>query len=220
MSDRVIGYVRVSTNKQEVGPEVQIAQLEAEAASKGWDLTLIREDAASGASIAKRPLLSAALEDLQCKRYDGLAVTKLDRLTRSVADGSRLLVESQHQGWRIVCLDIGVDTSSIVGASMFHMLLTFAETERRFIGQRTKEAMAKVRQHKHVGRPRVYSEDTVLLAVQLRDQGMTLAGVAAELEAQGIPTASGSGCWTVARVQALLSSLTARGEYRAPAPLK
>lgn len=211
--DRIIGYVRVSTNKQEVGPEVQIAELQAEAARRNWDLTLVREDAVSAATVSKRPLILAALEELRLHRYDALAVSKLDRLSRNMEDGSRLLADSQRQGWRIICLDLGVDTATVMGAGMFHMALNFAEIERKFIGQRTKAAMSRLKATKHVGRPRVYSAETVALAVELRASGLTLAGVAQELEARGVPTASGAS-WSISRVQALLGTLTARGEYR------
>ncbi|HEX2924558.1 MAG TPA: recombinase family protein, partial [Chloroflexota bacterium] len=36
---RIIGYVRVSTDKQDIGPEVQIDALREEAARMGWELT-------------------------------------------------------------------------------------------------------------------------------------------------------------------------------------
>lgn len=212
MADRVIGYVRVSTNKQEIGPEVQIAELQAAAAREGWDMTIIREDAVSAATVAKRPLILAALEDLQAHRFDALAVSKLDRLSRSTEDGSRMLAESQRQGWRIICLDLGVDTGTIMGAGMFNMALNFAEIERKMIGQRTKAAMQKIKETKHVGRPRVYSPETVQLAVELRGAGLTLAEVAAELEGRGLPTAHGRP-WSVSMVQAVLGSLTAKGAY-------
>lgn len=212
MADQIIGYVRVSTNKQEVGPEVQIAELEAEAARQGWDMTLVREDAVSAATISKRPLMLGALEDLRLGKYEGLAVSKLDRLSRNMEDGSRLLADAQRQGWRIICLDLGVDTATVMGAGMFHMALNFAEIERRFIAQRTKAAMGRIRTQKHVGRPRVLTEAAVQRAVRLRESGLTLARVAEALTAEGVPTATG-GPWTVARVQAALTTLTARGEY-------
>lgn len=211
---RIIGYVRVSTDKQDIGPEVQIDALREEAARMGWELTIVREDAVSAATVAKRPLMLQALADLKAKRYDGLAVSKLDRLSRNMEDGTRLLADSQRQGWRIVCLDLGVDTATIMGAGMFNMALNFAEIERRVIGKRTKDAMAKLKETKHVGRPRVLPADVVALVRGLREQGQTMATIAAQLNADGVATSNGEGVWTTSKVQSVLKSLTATGEYK------
>ena len=86
----VVGYVRVSTSKQDIGPEVQIAALEEEANRHGWKLTIYREDAASAKSLKNRPVLAHALTELKAGKYSALAVSKLDRLSRSVADFASL----------------------------------------------------------------------------------------------------------------------------------
>jgi DNA invertase Pin-like site-specific DNA recombinase len=213
---RIIGYVRVSTDKQDIGPEVQIDALHEEAERMAWELTIVREDAVSAATVAKRPLMVQALADLKAGRYDGLAVSKLDRLSRNMEDGTRLLADSQRQGWRIVCLDLGVDTATIMGAGMFNMALNFAEIERRVIGKRTKDAMAKLKETKHVGRPRALPADVVLRVRESRERGETMAAIAAQLNADGVATASGEGQWTTSKVQSVLKSRTARGTYISP----
>lgn len=213
---RIIGYVRVSTDMQDIGPEVQIDELVAEAKRMDWELTIVREDAVSAATVAKRPLMLQALADLKAKRYDGLAVSKLDRLSRNMEDGTRLLADSQRQGWRIVCLDLGVDTATIMGAGMFNMALNFAEIERRMIGKRTKDAMAKLKETKHVGRPRGLPADVVAAVVGMREQGQTMASIAAQLNADGVATSNGQGEWTSSKVQSVLKSRTAQGTYIEP----
>lgn len=210
--DRLVGYVRVSTNKQEVGPEVQIAELGRAAEREGWDLTIVREDGKSAATVSKRPVLLSLLDELAAGTYGGLVVSKLDRLSRSTEDGSRLLATAQRQGWRIVCLDLGVDTGTVMGAAMFNMALNFAEVERRFIAERTKAAMAHVKRTKHVGRPRVLPRETVDRVVQLRGRGLYLKEIASILNAERVPTATGTP-WTIAKVQGVLNTLTAKGEY-------
>lgn len=215
---RIIGYVRVSTDKQDIGPEVQVDALREEAERMGWELTIVREDAVSAATVAKRPLMLQALGDLKAKRYDGLAVSKLDRLSRNMEDGTRLLADSQRQGWRIVCLDLGVDTATIMGAGMFNMALNFAEIERRVIGKRTKDAMAKLKETKHVGRPRALPASVVERVRVLREQGKTMAAIATQLNADGVATATGEGQWTTSKVQSVLKSRTANGIYIPPSP--
>lgn len=211
---QIIGYVRVSTDKQDISPEVQIQELRAEAARMGYELTIVREDAASAATVSKRPLMVQALADLKSGKYHGLMVSKLDRLSRNMEDGTKLLADSQRQGWRIICLDLGVDTASIMGAGMYNMALNFAEIERKFIGKRTKDAMAVLKESKHVGRPRKLEPETSARVVQLRESGLTMKAIAEQLNADGAPSASGSVDWSVAKVQSALKSLTAKGAYK------
>ncbi len=152
---RVIGYVRVSTAKQDVSPEVQISALEAEAARQGWELTICREEAASAKSLKNRPVLADALDSLKAGKADALAVSKLDRLSRSVADFAGILEMASKQRWALICLDLGIDTSTITGAAMAQVTCTFAEMERKKIAERTREGMARIKQDtgKHMGRP-------------------------------------------------------------------
>jgi DNA invertase Pin-like site-specific DNA recombinase len=211
---RIVGYVRVSTDKQDISPEVQIQELRAEAARMNYELTIVREDAASAATVSKRPLMVQVLADLKAGKYHGLMVSKLDRLSRNMEDGTKLLADSQRQGWRIVCLDLGVDTATIMGAGMYNMALNFAEIERKFIGKRTKDAMTKLKETKHVGRPRTLSPETVAEVIRLRESGLTMKAVAERLNAVAIPSASGSLDWSAAKVQSALKSLTAKGTYK------
>lgn len=202
---RAIGYVRVSTAKQEIGPEVQVAALTAEAAHRGWALDLRREDAASAKSMKGRPVLAGALADLKAGRADVLAVAKLDRLSRSVADFARILEDADRQRWHVVCLDLGVDTTTITGRAMAQVTATFAEMERRRIGERTREGMAKIKAahpDRHMGRPITLAPDAEQRIFALRAQGATLQGICDELTAEGVATATGGRWWpaTVAKV--------------------
>lgn len=209
MNTRALGYVRVSTDQQDIGPEVQIAALTAEAERRGWTLEIRREDAASAKSLRGRPVLAQTLADLKAGRADVLAVSKLDRLSRSVADFSRLLEDAGQQHWDLVCLDLGVDTTDPVGKAMAHVTVTFAELERSRIGERTREAMATlpddVRDRmRRGGRPRALAPETEALIRRWKAEGMTLKAVAERLTAEGVPTASGGRWWpaTVAKVLA------------------
>lgn len=194
---KVLGYVRVSTNKQEIGPEVQAAALQDEAARNGWDLEIRREDAASAKSLQGRPVLAQALDDLRAGRAEVLAVAKLDRLSRSVADFARLLEDAERQGWHVVCLDLAVDTTSVTGRAMAHVTVTFAEMERRRIGERTREGMARIKAEtgKHMGRPSRVPPAVVAQIKDMRRAGLTLQAVADALNTQGVPTPSGGRWW-------------------------
>ena len=69
-------------------------------------------------------------------------VAKLDRLSRSLLDFAALMEQARSSGWNLVALDLGVDTSTPAGEMMASVLATFAQFERRLIGQRTKDALA------------------------------------------------------------------------------
>lgn len=211
---RVLGYVRVSTDKQDIGAPAQVRTLHDEAQRRGWKLTVVREDAASAASLAGRPVLTAAVKDLASGRYDALAVAKLDRVSRSVADFSALLVQAGRQRWSLICLDLGVDTSSTIGAAMAHVTVTFAELERRRIGERTREGMAARReQGQHLGRVSALPATTLARVHQLRiADGLTLAQVAATLATEQVPTAAG-GRWHPSTVAQVLRSTAYRALY-------
>lgn len=189
----VIGYVRVSTNKQDIGPEVQIAALQTEADRNGWALDIRRENAASAKSLRNRPVLAQALADLKAGKADALAVSKLDRLSRSVADFAGLLETATRQRWALICLDLGIDTSTITGAAMAQVTCTFAEMERKKIAERTRDGMAKIKATtgKHMGRRSALPQATVDRIHRERTAGLSMAKIAETLNAEGVPTATG-----------------------------
>lgn len=208
---RVIGYVRVSTSKQDIGPEVQIAALEDAAERSGWLLSIYREDAASAKSLAGRPILSSALADLKAGKADVLAVSKLDRLSRSVADFAGILETANRQRWALVCLDLGIDTSTITGAAMAQVTVTFAEMERKKIGERTREGMAKIKATtgKHMGRRSALPVETVRLIRAARAEGKSYQNIADALNDAAIPTATDKR-WHASTIRAVVNSETAR----------
>jgi len=88
---KVIGYIRVSTNKQDISLEVQREKLQGYA--KLYDLQIVEIIADNGASAKSlnRTGLNKALNLLKAKKAEGLLIAKLDRLTRSVTDLGHLL---------------------------------------------------------------------------------------------------------------------------------
>ncbi|MEI8067234.1 MAG: recombinase family protein, partial [Actinomycetes bacterium] len=98
MKPKLIGYVRVSTDKQiesGAGIEAQVSYLEAEALRRNADLEIVSEgEGASGKSMGKRSALNEAMKRLDRGEANALIVSKLDRLTRSVADFLEVLERS------------------------------------------------------------------------------------------------------------------------------
>src|SRR5580765_4679883 len=92
---RVVLYTRVSTSEQAesgAGLAAQEAALRADATRRGWEVVDHLTDAgASGKSLAGRPALTQALHLVTSGAADVLAVSKLDRLSRSLLDFAALM---------------------------------------------------------------------------------------------------------------------------------
>lgn len=197
----VVGYIRVSTGDQRVsglGLDAQRASISDACVARGWTLTEIHEDAASGGSTSGRPGLAAALEQLGNGEAGGLVVAKLDRLSRSLADFARVMETSHREGWALVALDLGIDTSTPAGEMMASVVASVAQYERRLIGQRTSEALqAKKAQGVKLGRPRSIPDMTINRIMELRAAGVSYRALADHLNAEGVPTGQG-GRWHAA----------------------
>lgn len=210
----MVAYIRVSTSEQAdsgAGLAAQRATVDAEVARRGWTLAEVYEDAgASGKSLTGRPALAEALAALDRGEAAGLIVAKLDRLSRSVADAADLLDRAQRGGWSLVACDLGVDTSTPAGEAMANVMATFAQLERRLIGQRTRDALAARRgQGVRLGRPRMLPLEIVSRIITERCSGEGWTAIGRMLDAEHVPTAQGGAKWYPATVRAVVSA-----EYR------
>ncbi|WP_028061179.1 recombinase family protein [Candidatus Solirubrobacter pratensis] len=207
---RVLAYLRVSTEEQRssgAGLEAQRATIAAECGRRGWSVVRVVEDAGFSAKDLKRPGVQAALDALKRKEADALVVSKLDRLSRSMLDFTGVMATAQKQNWALVALDCAVDTTTPAGEAMAHVLATFAQFERRLIGQRTRDALAvKKAQGVRLGRPRQLADEVVARIVMQREQGSTLKAIADSLNDDGVPTAQGGAQWYPSSVRAVLGS--------------
>lgn len=205
---RVVGYVRVSTEEQAdsgAGLGAQRLAVAQGAAVRGWEVVEVVEDAGASAKSLKRPGLRRALGMIEAGEADVLMVAKLDRLSRSLLDFTALMEQSRRQGWSLVALDLGVDTSTPAGEMLANVLATFAQFERRLIGQRTKEALAVKRaEGVRLGRPRTLPAKVVDRIRSLRAEGLSLKAIAEELNGADVPTAQGGAHWHPSTVRVVL----------------
>ena len=131
---------------------------------------------------------------------------KLDRLSRSMLDFTSLMTKAQKQSWALVALDCAVDTTTPAGEAMANVLATFAQFERRLIGQRTKEALAAKRlQGVQLGRRRLVPKEVVNRIRGERTTGNTLQAIADGLNADLVPTAHGGKKWWPETVRGILA---------------
>jgi DNA invertase Pin-like site-specific DNA recombinase len=144
-ASKIIGYVRVSTDKQAdegCSLEAQKARLAQYAALYDIELAETIVDAGVSAKSLDRPGLVKALAMLKVGRADGLLVVKLDRLTRSVRDLGEL-VSGPFAPGRAALLSVGenIDTRSAGGRLVLNVLASVSQWEREAIGERTSVAM-------------------------------------------------------------------------------
>lgn len=204
-----VGYVRVSTAEQAdsgLGLAAQRSMIEAEAARRGWNLIGITEDAGvSGKSLSGRVGLEEALAAVESGDAEALVVAKLDRLSRSLLDFAGLMAQGQKNGWALVALDLGVDTTTPAGEFMASVLASAAQWERRIIGQRTKDALAvRKQQGVQLGRPRTVPEDVVARIRELREAGKSLRAIADTLNDEGVATVHSGRKWYASTVRGVL----------------
>ncbi len=223
---RVVGYIRVSTGEQaNEGVSLAAQRIKVEGYASLHDLELIEviEDAGVSAKSLDRPGLIRALAMLANGEADALVVAKLDRLSRSVSDWDRLIVEhfGPAAGRQLMSVGDSIDTRTAAGRLVLNVLMSVAQWEREAIVERTRDAV----RHKRSKGERL---GTVPYGYRLADDGRTLApveselsalalmrelaadgmpyrGIAAELESRSIPTKSGSARWDHTTVMKLVA---------------
>lgn len=200
---KVYAYCRVSTGGQGesgLGMEAQQTRLAEECARRGWKPEFVCE--VLSAKNMNRPKLQEVLQ--QIKSGDVLMAAKLDRLSRSVYDFSALMSQSTKEGWEIVLLEPSVDTTTPHGKFTANIFAAVAELERELISQRTKEALAVLKNNgKQLGAPVQISDDIANRIHDERDFGMTYREIADSLNLDEIPTVRG-GPWEASTIQRVL----------------
>jgi DNA invertase Pin-like site-specific DNA recombinase len=209
----------VSTVQQaesDIGLAAQRTAIDEAAHAQGFEICSWHEDAGrSGASLRRRPGLQAALAEISAGQADGLVCAKIDRLGRSSADVMGLVERAHREGWRLICLDVGLDTTTASGELVAAALSMAARFEWRRISERQFEKHDQLRR---LGRPRGRTSVDRALAdriVHERDNGATWQQIAATLDAENVPTARGGQSWRPSSVRS--AYLTRRAEIKAQA---
>jgi DNA invertase Pin-like site-specific DNA recombinase len=178
--------------------------IELDCRRRGWELVTIYEDTASGKSLNGRPQLRAALAELAAGNAHVLMSSKLDRLSHSAVDFGGLLELARKQGWKVVVLDLGVDTSTPAGELVAGVMVQVAQFERRRIGERTSDALQAIKKTgKKLGRPRAVKPEAEAFVVGRRAQGASMREIADELTERG--AAPRGGRWQVSEIQRILA---------------
>ena len=95
----MVGYCRTSTGHQPHSIDAQQATILRESKHRGWTVEFLEDRAVSGRR-SSRPGLDAALVALEAGDADGLVVSRLDRLGRTVAGLASIIDHAREFGDR------------------------------------------------------------------------------------------------------------------------
>lgn len=160
----IYGYGRVSTKGQaKDGNSLEVQEL----LLKNNGSEKIYIDVFTG-KVNDRPEFNKLIKIL--KEGDTLICTKLDRVARSLIQGSDLVTELINKGIRINILNIGVMDNSPSSKLIRNIFFAFAEFERDMIIERTREgkAVAKEKEGFREGRPKKFKRKQIEHALQLK----------------------------------------------------
>jgi len=114
--------------------------------SQGWVLIEDRYDDGgfSGGNV-ERPGLKRLMQDIEDGKIDTVVTYKVDRLSRSLLDFSRLMEIFDEHGTAFVSVTQSIDTGNSSGRLMLNILLSFAQFEREVCGERIRDKIAAQR---------------------------------------------------------------------------
>ncbi len=208
----VVGYLRASTDRQDLSPDAQRAALSRWCEAKGARLVSVHEDVGvSGAApLDKRPGLLAALEAVAVHGAGVLLVAKRDRLARDVVVAAMVERLAERHGARVLAADGTGNGDGPEAALLRGIVDVFSQYERALIRARTKAALAVKRSRgERVGsvpygfrlaadgvHVEAHPEEAAVVARvrALRAEGRTLRDIAADLDSAGVAP-RGGGRW-------------------------
>jgi DNA invertase Pin-like site-specific DNA recombinase len=90
----------------------------------------------------ERPALKRLMADIEAGKIDVIVIYKIDRLTRSLADFSKMVEVFERQGVSFVSVTQQFNTTTSMGRLMLNVLLSFAQFEREVTGERIRDKIA------------------------------------------------------------------------------
>jgi site-specific DNA recombinase len=108
----------------------------------------------------ERPALQRLLTEVEAGNIDCVVVYKVDRLSRSLLDFTRVIEVFEEKGVSFVSVTQQFNTTNSMGRLVLNVLLSFAQFEREIIGERIRDKLAATRRKgKYIGGVPVYGYD-------------------------------------------------------------
>ncbi|KQZ12254.1 hypothetical protein ASD50_12845 [Mesorhizobium sp. Root552] len=112
-------------------------------AGLGWKLVPERyDDGGISGGTMDRPALQRLLQDIRERKIDVVVVYKIDRLTRSLMDFSRIVEIFDGAGASFVSVTQQFNTTTSMGRLTLNVLLSFAQFEREVTAERIRDKIA------------------------------------------------------------------------------
>jgi DNA invertase Pin-like site-specific DNA recombinase len=151
---RVAIYARVSTIDKGQDPDLQLSELREYVERRGWKIVSEYVDKGHSGAKESRPALNRMMADARRRKFDVIAVWKLDRFGRSLKHLVTALADLESLGITFVSLRDGFDLSTASGRLMFQIIGAMGEFERNLIRERVKAGMTNARRKGiRIGRP-------------------------------------------------------------------
>ena len=146
-------YTRKST---EQGLEQEFNSLDAQRESaeayiknqarEGWTcLPAQYDDGGFTGGNLDRPALRRLMADIEAGEIDAVVVYKIDRLSRSLLDFTKLLEVFDKHHVAFIAVTQQFNTATSMGRLVLNVLLSFAQFEREIISERTRDKIAATR---------------------------------------------------------------------------
>jgi site-specific DNA recombinase len=114
--------------------------------SEGWVCLPERyDDGGYTGGNTERPAFKRLMADVEAGRIDCIVVYKVDRLSRSLLDFTRIMEALDKRGVSFVSVTQQFNTTSSMGRLTLNILLSFAQFEREIISERTRDKIAAAR---------------------------------------------------------------------------
>ena len=143
---KLIGYARVSSERQANNTSIdnQIERIELYSKCYSHELIEIVKEVKSAGNIEDRKLFREVIERvLNSKEIEGLAVTKIDRAFRDLADLFNTVKDFKQAGKVLIAIDDNLNTSDPNSDLILGLMGSFAQFERNKLKQRVREGVAK-----------------------------------------------------------------------------
>ena len=176
---QVATYSRVSTQRIDQKPEVQVHELRRYCKARKFKIAHELVDRATG-STDDRVGFKKLMALVRSREVDAVIVVKLDRLFRSLKHLVNTLSEFEALGVKFIATRDQVDLTTPAGRLFIQILGSLAEFERELIRERVLLGLDHARRSgKVLGRPKV-SDDVQIRT--LRSQGMSYRKIEKQLE--------------------------------------
>ena len=178
---KVAVYVRVSTQQQTT--ENQLLELYEVCERNDWTIVDEYNETVSGTKgVNDRKELDRMLKDASRKKFQKVVVWSVDRVGRSMKHLVSVLSQLKDLDIDIYSYKQGIDTSTTMGSSFFHMVGIFAELENNMRRERQIVGIKRaLKDGVKSGRKDVVDEDKEYQIWQLSTKGKSIRAIAKEV---------------------------------------